>query len=70
MHGHTDCMKAEEIRSATIHDEHLSMLLEYVLHGWRSTRDEVEKELQQCWTFRDESVITDGITMKGKRIII
>ena len=31
-----DWMKAEEIRTATIDDEHLGMLPKLVLHGWPS----------------------------------
>ena len=41
-----------------------------MLHGWLSVRPEVQKELQPYWSFRDEIAINDGITMKGKRIII
>ena len=64
-----DCMTAGQNKSATIDDEHPSILSEYVLHGWPSMRAKVEKVLQQYWSFRD-GVITDGIAMQGKRIII
>ena len=63
-------MTAEEIMYATIDDEHLSMLSKHVLHGWPSMRAEIQKDLQQCWSFRDETVILDGIKMIGKKIII
>ena len=39
-------MTAEEPRLPTLDDEHLGMLSEYVLHGWLSTKAEVQKELQ------------------------
>ena len=31
---------------------------------------EVQKDLQPDWSFRDKIVFTDGIVMKGKRIIV
>ena len=61
-----DCMKAEATRLATLDDEHLGMLSEYVLHGWPSTKAELQKEPKPYWSFWDETVITDGITLKGK----
>ena len=36
----TDCMTVEVVRLATINDEQLDMLLEYVLHGQPSARPE------------------------------
>ena len=39
-----DCMTAEEIRSDTIEDEHLSMISAYVLHARPSMRAEVQKK--------------------------
>ena len=38
-------MIAEEIRTATLDDEHLGILAEVVLHGWPWTKAEVQKEL-------------------------
>ena len=38
-----DFMTAEEFRLVTIGDEHLSMLSEYVLHGWQSVRTKAQK---------------------------
>ena len=65
----SDCMTIEEIRSATVDNEQLSMLSEYVLHSWPSMRAVVQKELQMYWSFRDDIVIIDGITIKDERII-
>ena len=65
-----DCMMAEEIRSATMDDEDVSMLSEYILCGWPSVRAKVQKDVQPYWSFRDEIVIIDGNDMKIRRIII
>ena len=40
-----DCMTAEEIRSVTIDNEHLSMLSECVLYDWPSMGTKEQKEL-------------------------
>ena len=40
-----NCM-TEEIKLATLDDEHLGILSEYVLCIWPSTKVEVQKELQ------------------------
>ena len=58
-------MTAKEIKVATLVDEFLGLLSEYVLQDWPSMKAEVQKELQQYWEFRDEIAITDGITMKN-----
>ena len=39
------------------------------MHGWPSTRAEVITEIQPHWSFRDEVVVKEGVTMKGGRII-
>ena len=71
MESHTnipDCMTAEDIGIAILHDEHLGLLSELILHGWLLTNDEVQKELQPYLSFRDEIAIIHGITMKGRII--
>ena len=42
-----DYMTTEEIQHATIDDEHIGVLSNYVLHGWPSTQAEVQTEVQQ-----------------------
>ena len=41
-----------------------------MLHGWPSTKAEVENELQPYWSFRDDTKFIDGTAVKGKRIIV
>ena len=40
------CITAEEIRVATLDDQHLGILSEHVFHILSSTKAEVQKELQ------------------------
>ena len=58
-----DSMPAEEIKYATLDDEHLGILLKYVLHGWLLTKGELQKELQPYCPFTDKIASIDGITV-------
>ena len=61
-------MAAEDIRTTTLDDEHLGILVELLLHGWPLTKAEVQKEL--LWSFRGETASIDEIAIKGRRIIV
>ena len=63
-------MTAEEISHAMQHYDHLNALMMYVIHGWPSTGVEVKEDVQPYWPFRDNKVVIDRITMKGKRNMI
>ena len=58
-----------EIRHVTPEDDLIHGLTTYVMHGWPSTRAKAGKELQPCWSFRDEIAVIDGLVMKGRRSI-
>ena len=42
------------------------MVSNYILHGWPSMKVEVQKEVLLYWSFRDEVVVIDTITIKRK----
>ena len=65
-----ECLTAEEIREVILDDEHLSGFAELILCDWPSIRNEVHKELQPYWSFRDEIAFLDGFTIKRRRILI
>ena len=60
MHGHTRLNKAEEIKIATLDDEHTGMLSELILCSWALTKVELQKDLQSYWSSRDEIATIDG----------
>ena len=45
------CMAAKEKRTATLEDEHIGILSEFILDGWPSIKAELQKDLQQYWSF-------------------
>ena len=65
-----DCMTVEEIKLATLDDEHLAMLSEYVLCGWPVTKAELQMKLQPFRSLGHEIVIIDRIAVKGRRILV
>ena len=63
-------MTAKEIKLAMLCNKQIGMLSELLLHSWPSIKAEVQKDLQQYWSFRDEIAIIHHTAMKGRRIII
>ena len=63
-------MTAEEKRTATLDDEHISIISELILYSWPLTKAGVLKDLQPYVSFRDEITMIDGTAMKGRSIII
>ena len=59
-----------EIRGSTAGDHVLQELLEKTQNGWPSERDEVNNELKQYWSYRDELSIINGVIFKSDRVVI
>ena len=60
----------EEIRRLTADDHVLSELGEKIQNGWSSRRDEVNDELKQYWSYRDELSIINGVIFKSDRVVV
>ena len=58
----------EEIRRSTADDCVLSKLGENIQNDWPSRRDQVDDELKQYWSYRDELSIINGIIFKSDRV--
>ena len=65
-----DCTTVEEIRIATLNKEYIGILSEIILHGWPSSKAEVQRELHPYWSIRNETLTAYNIAIKGKIIII
>ena len=63
MQDHTRPQDSREISSVNTDGEHLNRLLEC---SWPSIRAEIQKDLQWFWSFRDQTVLINGVTMKGE----
>ena len=66
-----ECMLMEEIRYATLENDHIGTLSTYVINGWLSLRTEVKKEkIQTYWPFQDDTVVVDQTVMNCRRVIV
>ena len=62
--------KVDELQHATRRDKVLSALMELIVTGWPDTVKDVPPELRQYWSYRDELTVSDGIILKGNRVLI
>lgn len=70
-----DCLpisnvQLKRIQIATASDEILKMVITYVKQGWPKNIKDVNKDLRNYWTFRDELGVLDGIVLKSNLIVI
>ena len=65
-----ECVSIAEIQQASSLDNHLQQLKGIIISGWPDSRDKLCKDLQLCWSYRDELAVMDGVILKGKCIII
>ena len=61
-----ECLTTEAIWLATLDDEYIGMLSNYMMYVWQFTKYEVQKEAHPYFSFRDE--VMDRIAMKGRGI--
>ena len=62
--------RLDEVRVSTGNDTQLCTLRKVILDGWPDKRSNCPPTIAQYWTFRDELTVTDGIIMKGEKIVI
>ena len=62
--------KLQQIRQATQDDDTMALLKHTITFGWPHTVQELPKEFQAYWTFREEMTVEDGLILKATRIVI
>ena len=63
-------MSIAQIQQVTMQDEYLQQLGGYIIAHWPDIKDQVQQEIRMYWSFRDDMAGIDGITMKGRHVII
>ena len=66
----TSDVRLQEVKEATKKDSTLQLLRQTVQSGWPRKGIQVPKEVQEYWNIRDEISETDGLIMKGERLVI
>ena len=51
-------------------DTTMTKLMSTILNGWLNEKSQVAKNLQTFWNFHRELCETDGLILKGRRIMI
>ena len=64
------CTSIEDIRAAMSEDAELQILQEHIIRGCPQNKDQLEPSLGQYWPIKYNLVMTYGVAMKGKQIII
>ncbi|KAL6462444.1 hypothetical protein MHYP_G00288660 [Metynnis hypsauchen] len=62
--------KLAEIKAATAREEQLSMLRRVITSGWPESRKKCPPAIAAYWNHRDEISETNGILLKGEKIIV
>ena len=60
----------EKLRRATAACSDMQTLEHHIIHGWPTTKQQLPKQLQSFWNFRDELTIADGLILKSTRIAV
>ena len=55
---------------ATAKDITLSLLQSVVMAGWPETKEQTPNKIQDYWNIRDEITISQGLLLKGEKIIV
>ena len=63
-------MSISQIQQAFTQDDHLQCLKSFIIAGWLSTKEELDRDLKPYWSYRDDLVAIDGVVMKGRQIVI
>ena len=59
-----------EIQQASTKDDHLQKLKILIIAGWPDTKDMLQMDLKDYWSYRDELAVIDGVILKVRCIII
>ena len=60
----------EQIRLVTSEDTQIHDLQTVVQEGWPQHRQYCKESILDCWNFRDELSVIDGIILKGQKIFV
>ena len=62
--------KLEQFQSMTQSDSALKQLMKLTLDGWPDHKSQVPTECLPYWSFRDQISSSDGVLLKGEKLII
>ena len=51
-------------------DETSRVVMEYVMKGWPSEKEQVDELAREYWSFREELSVEDGLLFKSDRLVV
>ena len=51
-------------------DETSRVVMEYVMKGWPSEKEQVDELAREYWSFREELSVEDGLLFKYDRLVV
>ena len=69
-HLSTTTDKLQQIQQATEDDDTMAFLKYTITYRWPQTVQELPKELQAYWTFKEEMTVEDGLILKATKTVI
>lgn len=60
---------AEEIEGDLKHWESSRVVMEYVMKGWPSEREQVDELASEYWSFKEELSVEDGLLFKSDSLV-
>ena len=70
LHLNASPTRVRQIQEDTAKDPNLTSLRSIISHGWPDKRSECLPHLHGYWNYRDELTVSDGLILKGTRIVI
>ena len=70
LHLNTSPTRVRQIQEETAKDPNLTSLRSIISHGWPDKRSVCPPHLYGYWNYRDELTVSDGLILKGTRIVI
>ena len=62
--------KLNELREATVRDEQLNSLMNYIVKGFPEKGRDLPFAIRNYWSMRDQLSIEDGVILKGNQVVI
>ena len=59
-----------EIHQALAQNDHLQILMSFIISGWPDMKDKLCADQRPCWLYRGELAAIDGIILKGRHTVI
>ena len=65
-----DCMTIQPLQQATLQDDHLQLLKDYIIRGWPDSKDQIPQDMWTYWTLWDDMAVINGAILTSWHVVI